>query len=97
MYDALMNYPLGRGDHLVRRRRAGSTGASSRSTSTSTPSVRDEDAATFAGRLERALTVYDPEVTAVQLNLLDSHDTPRFLSMVGGDTPSLRAGARSSR
>ena len=52
--------------------------------------VRDDDAATFAARLTRALTIYDPAVTAVQLNLLDSHDTPRFLSMVGGDTQALQ-------
>jgi len=52
--------------------------------------VRNDDGPTFARRLERALTVYDPAVTSVQLNLLDSHDTPRFLSIVSGDTASLR-------
>jgi len=48
------------------------------------------DAVGFAGRLERILSVYDPAVVAVQLNLLDSHDTPRFLTMAGGDRAALR-------
>ena len=52
--------------------------------------VRRDDAATFAQRLEHVLTVYDPAVVAVQLNLLDSHDTPRFLTMAGGDVASFR-------
>ena len=52
--------------------------------------VRDDDAPTFAMRLERALSIYDPAVTAAQLNLLDSHDTPRFLSMVSGDRSAVR-------
>ena len=54
------------------------------------PNVHDVDAPTFAMRLQRSLAVNDPAVTGVQLNLLDSHDTPRFLSMVGGDTSALR-------
>ncbi|MFH0751406.1 MAG: glycoside hydrolase family 13 protein [Chloroflexota bacterium] len=52
--------------------------------------VRRDDAATFARRLEHVLTTYDPAVVAVQLNLLDSHDTPRFLTMAGGDLASFR-------
>jgi neopullulanase len=35
------------------------------------------------------MTVYEPGVTSVQLNLLDSHDTPRLLSMVGEDPRSV--------
>src|SRR5688572_6788496 len=57
---------------------------------TSGAAVHEDDGPTFAGRLERALTVYPPAVIASQLNLLDSHDTPRFLSMVSGDPTSLR-------
>ena len=52
--------------------------------------VRREDAPTFARRLEHILTVYDPAVVAAQLNLLDSHDTPRFLTMASGDVASFR-------
>jgi neopullulanase len=89
MYDALMNYPLaeaivsftgaGRLDRRVLDQHFNLSST-----------VRDDDAAAFATRLERAMTVYHPNVTAVQLNLLDSHDTPRFLSLVGGDTDALR-------
>jgi cyclomaltodextrinase / maltogenic alpha-amylase / neopullulanase len=89
MYDALMNYPLaeaiisfvgaGRLDRRVLAQHVNLD-----------VSVHDDDAAAFASRLERSLTIYDPAVTAVQLNLLDSHDTPRLLSMVGGDVASLR-------
>lgn len=89
MYDALMNYPLaeaiisfvgaGRLDRRVLAQHVNLN-----------VTVHDDNAATFASRLERSLTIYDPAVTAVQLNLLDSHDTPRFLSMVGGDVAALR-------
>ena len=52
--------------------------------------VRPEDAPTFARRLAHVLTVYDPAVVEAQLNLLDSHDTPRFLTMASGDVASFR-------
>ena len=88
-YDALMNYPLGaaitsfvgagRLDWRVIQQQG-----------TLAAALRDDDGPAFAARLQHALTVYPPDVTAAQLNLLDSHDTPRFLSMVGGDTTSLR-------
>ena len=89
MYDAVMNYPLaaailsftaaGRLDRRVIAQQF-----------TLNALVADDDAPSFASRLDRAMSVYDPVVTAAQLNLLDSHDTPRFLSMVGGDVQSLR-------
>jgi neopullulanase len=44
----------------------------------------------FATQIEELLALYHPEVTAVQLNLLDSHDTPRFLTLAKGDLPALR-------
>ena len=34
--------------------------------------------------------MYDPDVTRVQLNLLDSHDTPRFLTCASRDLNSLK-------
>jgi len=52
--------------------------------------VRPLDAPAFAAELERQLRLYDPAVTAVQLNLLGSHDTPRFVSACGGDRAALR-------
>jgi cyclomaltodextrinase len=48
------------------------------------------DANAFGDRLNTCLGLYSPEVTRVQLNLLDSHDTPRFLTCAGGDLNSLR-------
>ena len=48
------------------------------------------DAHEFANRIEHNLGLYKREITYSQLNLLDSHDTPRFLSCVGGDTEALK-------
>src|SRR5690349_171221 len=53
-------------------------------------SVVPEDGQTFAARLERLLTQFRPEVTAVQYNLVGSHDTPRILSVLGGDADAVR-------
>ena len=47
--------------------------------------VRHDDGAAFLARVEHQLTLYDPEITAVQLNLLGSHDMPRILTICGGD------------
>lgn len=51
--------------------------------------VRPLDAREFADRIDRHLGLYDPAIIRVQLNLLDSHDTPRFLTSVGGDRTAL--------
>ena len=89
MYDGLMNYPLAEavisfvGGERIDRRVVGQHFELA-------ANIRADDGPAFAGRLERAMTVYDPAVTAVQLNLLDSHDTPRLLSMVGGDSRAWR-------
>ena len=47
---------------------------------------RTIDAADFAGRLSHMLMRYRLQMTPAQLNLLDSHDVSRFLSLCGGDT-----------
>ena len=44
----------------------------------------------FADAVDALLKLYRPEVTAVQMNLLDSHDTPRFLTLAAGDESALR-------
>jgi cyclomaltodextrinase len=44
----------------------------------------------FAERVDETLCLYPPEVTQVQLNLLGSHDTPRTLSILGGDRDALK-------
>ena len=48
------------------------------------------DAVAFGRRIERLLAGYDWETTQVQLNLLDSHDAPRVLSIARGDKATLR-------
>jgi neopullulanase len=48
------------------------------------------DAHEFANRIDHNLQLYKPEITGAQFNLLDSHDTPRFLSCAGGDKDSLK-------
>ncbi len=48
------------------------------------------DAHEFANRIDHNLGLYKSDITYAQLNLLDSHDTPRYLSCVGGDKASLK-------
>ena len=52
--------------------------------------LRPLDGPGFAARLVELLGVYDPDVVAVQLNLLSSHDTPRALTVLGGDAAAMR-------
>ena len=47
-------------------------------------------AAAFRKAIERLLGLYPPHVTAVMLNLLDSHDMARFLTLARGDRSALR-------
>lgn len=44
----------------------------------------------FADEVERILNLYPQDITFSQLNLLDSHDMPRFLSCASGDKDSLK-------
>jgi neopullulanase len=48
------------------------------------------DAHEFANRIDHNLQLYKPDITYAQFNLLDSHDTPRFLSCAGGDKDALK-------
>jgi cyclomaltodextrinase len=48
------------------------------------------DASAFARRVEELLTMYPGEIVQSQLNLLDSHDMPRFLSLARGDKTALK-------
>ena len=86
-FDALMNYPLAQAilgfvagpafnEQLVRSHHEYAK-------------TTRLDGAGFAARLTELLAAYAPETTAVQLNLLGSHDTPRVLSMLGGDRDAL--------
>ncbi len=86
-FDALMNYPLA--EAII-----GFVGGRS----LNEPLLRSHheygmvtrlDGAGFGARLMELLAAYSPETNAVQLNLLDSHDTPRVLSVLGNDREAL--------
>lgn len=53
-------------------------------------SIRPIDGVEFASRLRHLMTMYRPEAVAVELNLLGSHDTPRFVTVAGGDRDAYR-------
>lgn len=52
--------------------------------------ARPADARQFADSIERMLGLYHPNVNAVLMNLLGSHDTARFRTLAGGDASALR-------
>jgi neopullulanase len=52
--------------------------------------VRAMDAVEFARALEEMLRAYPEEMAYAQLNLLDSHDTARFLTIARGDITALK-------
>ncbi|HSH77823.1 MAG TPA: glycoside hydrolase family 13 protein [Herpetosiphonaceae bacterium] len=52
--------------------------------------ITPTDARGFGEAINALVRLYHPDVTAVQLNLLDSHDTPRFLTLAKGDEAALR-------
>jgi cyclomaltodextrinase / maltogenic alpha-amylase / neopullulanase len=86
-FDALMNYPLAEailgyvgGDSLDE--------ALIRSHHEYAKITR-LDGEAFGGRLRALLEAYSPDVTAVQLNLLGSHDTPRLGSILGADARAI--------
>jgi len=89
-FDAVMNYlvtaaalPFFCGKHLDLRVVNQAGGFNGR--------VRFEISANdFANEIDRLLGLYSRDITYSQLNLLDSHDTPRFLSCASGDQASLK-------
>jgi cyclomaltodextrinase / maltogenic alpha-amylase / neopullulanase len=52
--------------------------------------VRSTTGTQFSEELERLESLYPRRITRSQLNLLDSHDMPRFLTCVQNHVPSLR-------
>jgi len=54
------------------------------------PEVPILDAAGFAHRTKQLLEIYPHQNALAQLNLMDSHDMPRFLSMVSGKKEAFR-------
>ena len=86
-FDALMNYPLA---EAILGFAAGSSlnGQLARSHH-EYAQIRRLDGPGFGARLEELLGAYAPETTAVQMNLLGSHDTPRARSLVGDDRDAM--------
>ena len=86
-FDALMNYPLAKailgfvGGHALDQ---GLLQAHNEYRQ-----VVHLDGPAFVSRLSSILAAYAPDTTAAQLNLLGSHDTPRALSVLGGDREAL--------
>ena len=88
-FDAVMNYPVtvaelgffGR-DHLDTAEIAKAGGYEGK--------VRPFNGHEFAQQIEAVLSWYLPAITQVQMNLLDSHDTPRALTCLSGDKASLK-------
>jgi cyclomaltodextrinase / maltogenic alpha-amylase / neopullulanase len=88
MFDAYMNYPLALG--LL-----GFSAQEHLDPAVHVPTEYQGKLAVFDGaalwtRIVELSTLNHPAVTAVQLNLLGSHDTPRALTICGGDLDSLR-------
>jgi cyclomaltodextrinase len=88
-FDATMNYLvtiacLGffAGDHLDVQETQRAGGYQGR--------IHPIDAREFGNEIDRILGLYDPAITQAQLNLFDSHDTPRFLTSARGDKDSYR-------
>jgi cyclomaltodextrinase len=52
--------------------------------------LRPLNASEFADRIDYLLGLYDPAINYAQLNLIDSHDTPRFLTTSGDDISALK-------
>jgi neopullulanase len=87
MWDAVMNYQFTRACIAFF---AGASVDLDEVSRTSLHPVGPPGAEAFRRAIERLIGVYHPDVTAVMLNLLDSHDTARFVTLAGGDRSALR-------
>lgn len=52
--------------------------------------VRQLQGKEFAAEVDRVTSMYSPDIAACQLNLLDSHDMPRFLTCCKGNVSALK-------
>ncbi|MCG8419308.1 MAG: glycoside hydrolase family 13 protein [Proteobacteria bacterium] len=87
-FDAVMNYPF-------MRLALGFFGSGTLRTEYKQNLLEFEalDVSAFASAIDGMHGLYDWAINFVQLNLLDSHDTARALSIVGGDKDALRLSA----
>ena len=86
-FDGVMNYlfteaaiAYGAGDHVVKETVAGRSYAP-------WPGI---DAAAYRAKIDYLLDLYPWPIQLAQLNLLDSHDTSRFVTIAGDDDASVR-------
>lgn len=86
-FDALMNYPLTEAIIAFCAGGRVSPVKVARHSYRPYPAI---DAQTFGRRVSHLQAIYDWETTQVQYNLLNSHDTPRLLSLAQGDKATLR-------
>jgi cyclomaltodextrinase len=86
-FDALMNYPLAKA--IIGFVGGGSLDEPLLRSHHEYAQTQQLDGAGFAGRVAELLGAYAPETSAVQLNLLDSHDSPRALSIFSGDRDAM--------
>jgi cyclomaltodextrinase len=54
------------------------------------PQTAVMDATEFSSRIQELLELYPRQASYTQLNLLDSHDMPRFITLASGDKKSLQ-------
>lgn len=87
-FDALMNYPLT--EAILGFAAQGHLDTSLELPGEYEGKLYAIDAAILWERISHLRGLVDPAVTAVQLNLLASHDTPRLLTLCGGDMDSVR-------
>ncbi len=87
MWDAVMNYPFTRACVAFFIGESVDLGELRK---TSLHPAGPPGAEAFAAAIERVQGYYHPNITAVLLNLLDSHDTTRFVTYAGGDRSALR-------
>jgi neopullulanase len=86
-FDAVMNYLFTKAClGFFSGRRGINAGAVS---GTGLTSIDPLDAGAFKGAVEWLLSLYPWQATLAQLNLLDSHDTSRYLTIVQGDVSSI--------
>ena len=90
MFDAFMNYPLTRAVLGFAAQEHWDANQPVPVGYTGEHAVVPLDGDGLWARIEELSTVNPPAVTAVQLNLLGSHDTPRVLTLCGGDADSVR-------
>ena len=91
-FDALMNYPLGMA--ILGFSSGGRVDQAAIDAQTDYRRfLHPIDGPAFGARVEELMSRYDPAVTAVQYNLIGSHDTPRARTVLAGDIAALRIAA----